>query len=56
MMGIANDKADDPGCFTTRFFAHNRAMIQLHKEHHASLAQALLNCAFQLSKRACFTS
>jgi hypothetical protein len=36
----------------TRFFAHNRALIQLHKQHQSYFAQAFLDCAFQLGKNA----
>jgi hypothetical protein len=49
---IANDKTDDPGCIATRFLAHNRAVIQLHKQHQSCFARVFLDCAFQLGKNA----
>ena len=47
---IANNKANHSGCIATSFFAQNRAVIKLHEEHQSRLAQAFLDCAFQLDK------
>src|SRR5215469_7550768 len=54
--GIANDQAKQRGKLATRFFAHNRAVVELHKQHQARFAQAFLDCTSQLGKRACFVS
>src|SRR5271156_4468948 len=50
--GIANDEANHLWSLAARFFAENRAVIQLHKQHQSYCAQAFLNRAFQLCKRA----
>jgi hypothetical protein len=50
--GIANHEANHLRSVAARFFAQNRAVIQLHKQHQSFCAQAFLNCAFQLVKRA----
>src|SRR5580700_11138904 len=51
--GIANDEANYLRGFTTRFFPHDRAMIQLHKQHQSCFAQAALNYTLQFGKRTC---
>jgi len=54
--GTANDERNHLRSLAARFFAQNRAVIQLHKQHQSYCAQAFLNCAFQLGKRARFVS
>jgi len=54
--GIANNEANHLRSLATRFFAHNPALIKLHKQHQSFLAQAFLDCAFQLGKGARFMS
>jgi len=54
--GIANDEANHLRSLAARFFAENRAVIQLHKQHQSYCAQAFLNCAFQLGKGTRFIS
>src|SRR5271156_2966899 len=54
--GIANDEANHLRSVAARFFAQNRAVIQLQKQHQSYCAQAFLDCAFQLGKRARFVS
>src|ERR1700736_4511269 len=54
--GIANNEANHLRNLAARLFAHNRAVIELHKQHQSYCAQAFLNCAFQFGKRARFVS
>src|ERR1700722_18675453 len=54
--GIPNDEANHLRRLITYFFANNRAVIQLHKQHQSYVAQAFLNCAFQFGRRARFVS
>ena len=53
--GIPNDEANYLRSFTARFFAQNRAVIQLHKQHQSCFAQAFLDCAFQFGENALLT-
>src|ERR1700722_3833325 len=50
--GIANDEANHLRSVAARFFAQNCTVIQLHKQHQSYCAQAFLDCASQLGKRA----
>jgi hypothetical protein len=53
---VADKQSDDSRCVLTGFFLHNSALIKLHKQHQSCFAQAFLDCAFQLGKRARFVS
>ena len=46
--------ADNPRTWfvISNLFTHNRALIELHKQHQLCSAQAFLDCAFQPSKNA----
>ena len=50
---FANQQTENPGGVATTFhYAHNCALIKLHKQHGSCFAQAFLGCTFQLGKNA----